>query len=235
MNNKILLFGFTKSAIEIALKLKERGYTFSIIDNDPNLIPKAKKLGLELIIVDYSDDEQLQDQGIGDNVKFIFTLFEEDSKYVFLILSAKSIDENIHIISITHTKDAIHKLEIAGADTILDPYQISGKKIYKLITQPEVINIIDATVFGYHDINIEQITISKDSLLDGKMLNDIYQGKNHNILLVGIHDKELKKQFIFITEGHNHKLDHGDILVVIGESENIKRYKEEFNLKQRHN
>ncbi len=230
MNNKILLFGFTKSAIEIALKLKERGYTFSIIDNDPNLIPKAKKLGLELIIVDYSDDEQLQDQGIGDNVKFIFTLFEEDSKNVFLILSAKSIDENIHIISITHTKDAIHKLEIAGADTILDPYQISGKKIYKLITQPEVINIIDATVFGYHDINIEQITISKDSLLDGKMLNDIYQGKNHNILLVGIHDKELKKQFIFITEGHNHKLDHGDILVVIGESENIKRYKEEFNL-----
>ena len=230
MNNKILLFGFTKSAIEIALKLKERGYTFSIIDNDPNLIPKAKKLGLELIIVDYSDDEQLQDQGIGDNVKFIFTLFEEDSKDVFLILSAKPIDENIHIISITHTKDAIHKLEIAGADTILDPYQISGKKIYKLITQPEVINIIDATVFGYHDINIEQITISKDSLLDGKMLNDIYQGKNHNILLVGIHDKELKKQFIFITEGHNHKLDHGDILVVIGESENIKRYKEEFNL-----
>lgn len=230
MNNKILLFGFTKSAIEIALKLKERGYTFSIIDNDPNLIPKAKKLGLELIIVDYSDDEQLQDQGIGDNVKFIFTLFEEDSKNVFLILSAKSIDENIHIISITHTKDAIHKLEIAGADTILDPYQISGKKIYKLITQPEVINIIDATVFGYHDINIEQITISKDSLLDGKMLNDIYQGKNHNILLVGIHDKELKKQFIFITEGHNHKLDYGDILVVIGESENIKRYKEEFNL-----
>ena len=230
MNNKILLFGFTKSAIEIALKLKERGYTFSIIDNDPNLIPKAKKLGLELITVDYSDDEQLQDQGIGDNVKFIFTLFEEDSKNVFLILSAKSIDENIHIISITHTKDAIHKLEIAGADTILDPYQISGKKIYKLITQPEVINIIDATVFGYHDINIEQITISKDSLLDGKMLNDIYQGKNHNILLVGIHDKELKKQFIFITEGHNHKLDHGDILVVIGESENIKRYKEEFNL-----
>ena len=230
MNNKILLFGFTKSAIEIALKLKERGYTFSIIDNDPNLIPKAQKLGLELIIVDYSDDEQLQDQGIGDNVKFIFTLFEEDSKNVFLILSAKSIDENIHIISIAHTKDAVHKLEIAGADTILDPYQISGKKIYKLITQPEVINIIDATVFGYHDINIEQITISKDSLLDGKMLNDIYQGKNHNFLLVGIHDKELKKQFIFITEGHNHKLDHGDILVVIGESENIKRYKEEFNL-----
>ncbi|MBV5278520.1 MAG: TrkA family potassium uptake protein [Campylobacteraceae bacterium] len=229
-NNKILLFGFTKSAIEIGKKLREKGYDFSIIDNDATLIPKAKRLGFSLKILDYSDDEELENEGIGKNVKFIFTLFEEDAKNVFLILSAKSIDENVHIISITHTKDSIHKLEIAGASTILDPYQISGKKIYKLITQPEVINIIDATVFGYHDINMEQITITKDSLLNGKMINDIYQDEYHKILLVGIHDKELKKQFIFITEGHNHKLDEGDVLVVIGQNEDIVKYKEEFKL-----
>ncbi len=228
--HKILLFGFTRSCIEIASRLKETGYLFTIIDNDPLLVAKAQKLGFELKIIDYGDDALLQEEGIGTCVHFVFALFDEDAKNVFLSLSVKSIDEKINVIAITHTKDAIHKLEISGANTILDPYQISGKKIYKLITQPEVINIIDATVFGYHDINIEQITITKDSLLDGKMVNDIHQNKHHNILLVGIHDKELKKQFIFITEGHNHKLDEGDILVVIGESENIKRYKEEFKL-----
>lgn len=227
---KILLFGFTKSAIEIGLKLKERGYQFSIIDNDPSLLPKAKKLGFELKILDYSDDSVLSEEGIGDNIKFIFSLFDEDAKNVFLTLSAKSLDEELNIITITHTKDAIHKLEIAGANTILDPYQISGKKIYKLITQPEVMNIIDATVFGYHDINMDQIVITKVSPLNGKMIDDIYPHPNYNILLLGIHDQELKKKFIFITEGHNHKLDEGDILVVIGQSEEIKRYKVEFKL-----
>lgn len=227
---KILLFGFTKSAIEIGLKLKERGYQFCIIDNDPALLPKAKKLGLELKILDYSDDAVLSEEGIGDNIKFIFSLFDEDAKNVFLTLSAKSLDEELNVITITHTKDAIHKLEIAGANTILDPYQISGKKIYKLITQPEVMNIIDATVFGYHDINMDQIVITKISPLNGKMIDDIYPHPNYNILLLGIHDQELKKKFIFITEGHNHKLDEGDILVVIGQSEEIKRYKAEFKL-----
>ena len=227
---KILLFGFTKSAIEIGLKLKERGYQFCIIDNDPALLPKAKKLGLELKILDYSDDSVLSEEGIGDNIKFIFSLFDEDAKNVFLTLSAKSLDEVLNIITITHTKDAIHKLEIAGANTILDPYQISGKKIYKLITQPEVMNIIDATVFGYHDINMDQIVITKVSPLNGKMIDDIYPHPNYNILLLGIHDQELKKKFIFITEGHNHKLDEGVILVVIGQSEEIKRYKVEFKL-----
>lgn len=227
---KILLFGFTKSAIEIGLKLKERGYQFCIIDNDSALLPKAKKLGLELKILDYSDDSVLSEEGIGQNIKFIFSLFDEDAKNVFLTLSAKSLDEELNVITITHTKDAIHKLEIAGANTILDPYQISGKKIYKLITQPEVMNIIDATVFGYHDINMDQIVITKISPLNGKMIDDIYPHPNYNILLLGIHDQELKKKFIFITEGHNHKLDEGDILVVIGQSEEIKRYKAEFKL-----
>lgn len=227
---KILLFGFTKSAIEIGLKLKERGYQFCIIDNDSALLPKAKKLGLELKILDYSDDSVLSEEGIGQNIKFIFSLFDEDAKNVFLTLSAKSLDEELNVITITHTKDAIHKLEIAGANTILDPYQISGKKIYKLITQPEVMNIIDATVFGYHDINMDQIVITKVSPLNGKMIDDIYPHPNYNILLLGIHDQELKKKFIFITEGHNHKLDEGDILVVIGQSEEIKRYKAEFKL-----
>ncbi len=227
---KILLFGFTRSAIEIGCKLREKGYDFSIIDNDASFESKARTLGFPLEIVDYSDDAVLENLGIGKNVQFIFTLFEEDVKNIFLTLSAKSLDEKLNIIALTHTKDAIHKLEIAGANTILDPYQISGKRIYKLITQPEVMNIIDATVFGLHDINMEQITITETSLLNGKMIYDINTLERYNLLLIGIHDKELKEKFIFIIEGHNHKLDAGDILVVIGQRENIQKYKKEFNL-----
>lgn len=227
---KILLFGFTRSCIEIASRLRETGYLFTIIDNDVSLVSKAQKLGFELKIMDYSDDTLLQEEGVGSNVAFVFALFDEDTKNVFLALSIKSIDEDVNIIAITHTKDAIHKLELAGANTILDPYQISGKKIYKLITQPEVMNIIDSTIFGYHDITIEQLTILKNSALDGKMIHDLYPQEEFNILLLGIHDKELKKQFIFITEGYNHKLDAGDILVVIGETSEIARYKKALSL-----
>lgn len=226
----ILLFGFTRSSIEIARELQSKNHSFMLIDNDFLLLEKAHALGFELMIVDYTEDDILQKLGIGTHVSFIFALFEDDAKNVFLTLSARSLDPNLHIVAITHTKDAIHKLEIAGANTILDPYQISGKKIYKLITQPEVMSIIDATVFGYHNITIEQMTISETSSLNGRMIHDIYPIEHYNLLLVGIHDKELQKQFIFITEGHNHKLDAGDILVVIGEKEEIERYKKDFKL-----
>ena len=66
--------------------------------------------------------------------------------------------------------------------------------------------------------------------LNGLFLSECYPTENYNMLLVGIHDKELKKEFIFITEGRNHKLDYGDILVVIGKSAEIERFKMDFSL-----
>jgi len=228
--SKILLFGFSRSAVEIGTRLQAQGFEFTCIDNDASLVPKAKKLGFDLRIADYSDDEILTGLGIGEDVKFVFTLFDEDVHNVFLTLSIRSLDPKVQIVSTTHTKDAIHKLEIAGASTVLDPYQICGKRIYKLITQPEIMQVIDATIFGEEDINMEQITITTHSSLNGLLLNECYPTERYNMLLIGLHDKELKKEFIFITEGHNHKLDYGDILVVIGKSAEIERFKMDFSL-----
>lgn len=230
MRGKILLFGFNRSAVEIGTRLKEQGFSFTCIDSDATLLPKAQKLGFDLVIADYSEDETLLDFGIGENVTFVFTLFEEDVHNVFLTLSIRSLDPHVQIVATTHTKDAVHKLQIAGANTILDPYQICGKRIYKLITQPEIMEVIDATIFGEADINMEQITITERSKLNGQFLSQCYPMQNYNMLLIGLHDKELKKEFIFITEGHNHKLDDGDILVVIGKSAEIERFKMDFSL-----
>jgi len=227
---KIILFGFNRASLEIGTRLQEKGRAFSIIDNDPTLIPKAQKLGFDLCIADYSDDTILVELGISKDVKFVFALFDQDVQNVFLTLSVRALDPNVHIIATTHTKDAIHKLEIAGASTILDSYQITGKKIYKLITQPEVIKVIETIVFGEEDVNMEQIMITANSALNGLTLSECYPTEKYNMILLGLHDQELKKEFIFITEGHNHKLDKGDILVVVGESEEIARFKSDFKL-----
>ena len=229
-DSKILLFGFSKTAIEIGHYLKAQGFEFTCIDTDVHLLAKAKKLDFNLVICDYGDDDALVNLGIGEGVKYVFTLFDEDVHNVFLTLSIRALDAKVQIISTTHTKDAIHKLEIAGVTTILDPYQICGKRIYKLITQPEIMQVIDQTIFGEADINMEQITITAHSSLNGALLSACYPNGQYNMLLIGLHDKEFNKEFIFITEGHDHKLDDGDILVVIGQSAEIERFKMDFSL-----
>jgi voltage-gated potassium channel len=49
--------------------------------------------------------------------------------------------------------------------------------------------------------------------------------KAMGIILIAIIDVELGHELIFIDHRINHKLDAGDILVVIGLSENINKFK----------
>lgn len=228
LTKKITLFGFTSAAIEIGFHLREKGYDFTIIDNDERFRDKADEYGFDFRTFDYTDDELLEKAGIGGEIELIFCLFLEDSKNIFLTISARSMDENLNIVAITQTHDSIHKLRAAGANTIIDPYQISGKKIYEVIKKPEIVRIIDDTVFGREDINIEQIEITGESRLDGTYLDDIKPAGEYNIIILGIHDKEVKERFTFVSEGLRHKLDEQDILVVVGEEAEIERFKKDY-------
>jgi len=228
ITKKIILFGFTNATLEIGFHLREKGYDFTIVDNDESFMEKAEEYGFDLRIFDYTDDELLEKAGLGGEVKLIFCLFLEDSKNIFLTISARALDANLNIVAITQTHDSIHKLRAAGANTIIDPYQISGKKIYEVITRPEVVQIIDDTVFGREDINIEQIEVTKASRLDGIFLDEIHLADEYNIIILGIHDREIKERFTFVTEGLRHKLDEKDILVVVGEEAEIARFKADY-------
>ncbi len=231
MNNltkKIILFGFTNAAIEIGFHLREKGYDFIIVDNDESLRDKAEEYKFDLRLFDYTDDDLLQKAGIGEGIELIFCLFLEDAKNIFLTISARALDPKLNIVAITQTHDSIHKLRTAGADTIVDPYQISGKKIYEVIKKPDIVSIIDDTVFGREDINIEQIEVTAGSPLDGIFLDQIKLAGEYNIIILGIHDKEIKERFTFVTEGLRHKLDEKDILVVVGEEAEIERFKEDY-------
>jgi len=228
LDYKILLFGCTPAAIEIAFHLRGKGYEFVIIDDNEDKIQKAKEYNFAYVILDYSNDEILKKIGIGKQVELIFSLFLDDSKNIFLTISARAISKELTIISITQIHDTIHKLKAAGANAVIDPYQISGKKIYEIIKKPEITKVMDGTIFGDHDISIVEIEITKDSTLNGKILNDLNIKNKYNLIVLGIYDKELKEKFYFITDGKRHKLDSGDVLAIIGENDEIQRFKKDY-------
>jgi len=227
LHKKILLFGLTRSAIEMAMQLRQKGYDFAIIDNNPELLAKAAEYELDLRLVDYTDDEILAKEGIGQGVELVYALFDEDVDNIFLTISVRALAPDIRIIATTQSHDTIHKLKAAGADTVLDSYQITGRKIYELIKKPDVVSIIDDTVFGRSDINIEQFTITENSSLNGTSLDNLVAPE---VIVLGVHDKELSNGFIFVTEGQRHRLDAGDVIVLVGRSADLQAFREQFSL-----
>jgi voltage-gated potassium channel len=216
MTAKFALFGCNPLAIEVARRLSAAGTPFVMVDSDAARVESALKEGLVAQQLDYTDDEALRSVGIGRHIVGVFCLFTEDSENVFLAISARALDPRLRIVAVCQAPEAAPKLLAAGADKVVDPYEISGARVHELIQRPEVVELLEQTVFGLQDLNVAEITIPQDSWLHGTHLSGLRKVMTQNILLLGVVDMERGKELIFSTRGIDHKLDRDDVLVVIG-------------------
>jgi len=228
--NKIIIFSYNEISSQIAHILQGKGYEILISEEDETLQEKIKIDGFQSSTLSLMEDENLEKIGLNHaDVKAFFCLNEDKNKNLFIILSVRHFNKNIKIISLSSDIDNNKPLILAGANKVLNPYEISAFRIFRLLHKPYILDVLDNILFSKSDINIEEITIKKDSIYDGVLLSELDQAKRGNIIILGLQDKELSEEFIFFSAGINHKIDNGDTLVVLGKSNDLKIFKSLLN------
>ena len=226
MKPRFAVFGCNPLAIEVAWRLSMAKTPFVMVDSDAALVDAANKEGLVAELIDYTDDEALRAVGIGGHIEGMFGLFTEDSENVFLAISARALDPHLRIVAVCQAPEAAPKLLAAGANKVVDPYEISGARVHELIERPEVVDLLEQTVFGQQDLNAAEVTIPRDSWLHGVHLSALRKVMTQNLILLGVVDLERGKELILSTRGIDHKLDYDDVLVVIGARSEIDSFRE---------
>lgn len=225
MKPRYALFGCNPLAIEVAWRLSMVKQSFVLLDRDPALVALAREEGLSAEHIDYTDDDALRAVGIGGHIEGVFCLLGEDSENVFLAISARALDPDLRIVAVCQAPAAAAKLLAAGADKVVDPYEISGARVHELIERPEVVELMEQTVFGLQDLNIAEVTIPAGSWLHGVRLSQLRRHMVQNVILLGVVDLERGKDLIFSTRGIDHNLDHQDVLVVIGPGGDVDAFR----------
>ncbi|MES9845350.1 MAG: TrkA family potassium uptake protein [Candidatus Sedimenticola sp. PURPLELP] len=223
MHSKVVIFGCNALSMEVAMRLHERAWDMTLVSKDKMCLEGANNRGFKVVEADYTDDEELKRLGIGLDVDIVFTLFEDDAQNVFLTISAKDLSPTVKVISLAQSKDSAHKLEAAGVSKVIDPYEISGRKIHDMLKRPLIAETIEKLVYGKAHLNLAEVTVASDSFLDGRRLGELALSDRYNLVLLGVVDRELGDEFIFSTSGVDHKLDKDDVLVVIGPGDEIAR------------
>jgi len=225
MKPKYALFGCNPLAIEVAWRLTMVRMPFVMLDRDADLVEQARQEGLHAERIDYTDDGALRSVGIGGGIEGVFCLLGEDSENVFLAISARALDRALRIVAVCQAPEAAPKLLAAGADKVVDPYEISGARVHELIERPDVVELMEQTVFGLQDLNIAEITIPAGSWVHGVRLSELRKYMVGNLLLLGVVDLERGRELIFSTRGIDHNLDYDDVLVIIGPSRDVQDFR----------
>ena len=224
---QVAVFGYNRLTIEAISRLDQEIYKIIVIEKDPELIASASEAGLETSCIDFRSDEALKSIGIGSHIDTLFCFLDQDSDNVFLTLSARALDKELTIIAIVDTPESAEKLLAAGANKIIDPYEICGRKIHDMLKRPDITDIFDHTVFGRHDLNLAEVVVPENSFLENIYASQLELSSHYNLILIGIVNKQISDKLHFVAEEFDRRLNVGDILVILGPSREIRAFKKD--------
>ncbi len=221
-NLEIVLFGYGTTGAKVYEMLSSNFSKITVVDSDEKHIERAKEDGIVTFYrLDITNDSELEELGIDG--KILFCAMDEMALNIFLALSLKSVSNDSILLSISTSSENTRKLKFIGVDKVIDIYESSANRIVDIITRPAVTRVMDEIIYVDNGISIEEIEIPANSFLEGKCVHDI-NFREYGLILIGISDKELGEDFIFVSRGINHKFDAGDILVVMGETPNLEAF-----------
>lgn len=216
-----IVFGYNEYAKQIARKVSEEYETFIIFVLDEASRIEAVKDGFRSEIFDLSDDWHSIEDCCSSEGLITFCALDNDAENVFLTISLRATFENITIIAMAGDQESASKLKSAGADKVMPILQITANIITEMLEKPTVTGVLHDLLYENSTLKIVQITVPEKSFIIGKYLHEIAWRETYDIVVLAIVDHELSATFSFTSKGHNHHIDAGDILVVVGYEDKI--------------
>lgn len=160
LKNHVIICGYGRNGSQAVTVLKKHKQPFLVVENNPTAIEEIKKHNPELLLVvgDATHDEVLEEAGIQTAQALIATL-PSDSNNLFVVLSARSVNSSIKIISRASEDNSDKKLRIAGANNVIMPDKIGGAHMASLVMKPDIIEFMDyISAQSNIDINLEELS-----------------------------------------------------------------------------
>ena len=228
-SNKIIIFSFSTLAIQIAQILHQKNYEITIIEEDIKLAEEARNLGYDVKQLSLMDDKSIISLQMDQNYKAFFCVSDNKNNNLFVTLSVRNLNPTLKIISVSFATEDNKTMLLAGANKIINPYEIGALRIFRLLNKPYILDILDNILFSESNIEVLEVTIEKNSILDGIYLYDTDIIEKNDLIFLGLQDKEIQEKFIFYSNGINHKIDCGDTIVLMGKNKDLKNFTKLLN------
>ncbi|MCB4746997.1 MAG: NAD-binding protein [Sulfurovum sp.] len=221
---RILIFGYGSHGRFIAKGLLEDGYALQIVEADEKHHKIALNDGFsESVLIDIGSDEALEALNPQSFDKIVCVMNDEHLN-VFITLSLTSLFKDLNIVAISDSIHTTSKLKMAGAQKVIDLYEVSANRILNILNRPIATELLKDFVMSKTGISFMEMEIPEGSFLHGKKIEEV-DFSCYNVLLVGMVDMERGRGFEFVTAGQEHWLDTGDIIVCMGEVTKLHTFK----------
>lgn len=216
MSGHVIICGWGRVGRASAEYLHSVGHRIVVVDRDADRLA-----GIEHAYVhgDVTDDQVLDAAGIR-HAHALLAALDTDADNVYVTLSSRALRPDLVIIARSRNEASKSKLARAGADRVVNPQLIGGRRMATFALQPHVAEFLDVVLHDESlDYRIEQLEIHADSPLSGRTLSDVGIAENSGVVLLALRPQGADAFLANPRPGTT--LDKGTVLIVVGTSSQL--------------
>jgi voltage-gated potassium channel len=228
LSNHIVICGFGRNGKQAAKKLLTHKRSFVVVESNKEIIDKHQNEDILFVLGNANEDEVLQLAGI-ERAECLISALPNDSDNVFVVLSARQMNNTARIISRASNESSYSKLKLAGANNVILPDKIGGDHMASLVVVPDLLEFIDnLSIVGSSGINIEEIAVEKlYNTSNIKTIQDLDLRKKTGCNVIGYKDET---GHYTINPEANQKLVPNSKVIVLGRPEQIQNLNNTYNI-----
>ncbi|MFV0420783.1 potassium channel family protein [Oleidesulfovibrio sp.] len=216
-----IVCGYGRIGRVVAEEIMHEGGSVVVIEQDIESVKLLDEQGILHLCGDATSDQVLEEANIRHASNLIAAL-ELDSANVYVVLSARQFNPDLHIVARAGAESHISKLQHAGADKVLLPHRIGGLRMAQSVLRPTVTSFVELTQRGGGmDIQMEELLINSDSELTGKALMDSGIRARFNLIVIAVKDSEGNMHF---NPASDFVIKAGHTLIVVGSTDNLAAF-----------
>lgn len=220
MEDHYIVCGYGRVGRQVVDELSANAIKLVVVDIDRSLSPAVEAMGIPFIVGDPTNDDILQLAGI-DRARGLCSCLPTDATNVFVVLSARQRNSNLTIIARCNQPENQEKLRIAGADTVINPYVITGRQMATQFLHPTVMEFLDVVIRrGDLELRLQEIRIANGSPLVTQTLADSHVRQRTGVTILAV---RRSGQTLKTNPDGGFVLEEGDELVCLGTQSQLRQ------------
>lgn len=217
MQAHFILCGFGRVGREIAHDFTAEQIPFVVIDINADSLQRAAAEGFTVMNGNAADVVTLKAAGI-ERARGLVTAVDDDADNIYVTLSARVLRPDLFIVARANAADAELKIRLAGANRVISPYTIGGRRMASLAMRPTAVEFVDTVLSANNgQLLLEDLTIGPESPWIGRPLSALFPDGDEAVVLALKRDAAMR-----FRPPADTPLRAGDELVAAGPPEAIR-------------
>ena len=218
LHGHVIVCGYGRVGRHLAATLDRDDAPFVVVDTADDKLDELADRGYLRVRGDATEEHVLEEANLATAAALVASV-NSDADNVLVTLTAKGMRPECIVIARVKADENERKLHRAGADRVISPSTIGGRRIAQILTRPAVADFLDGIAGGATDYTLEEVTVTAGGELDGLTLREAAIRERFHCTVLALRHAADNRLDSHPAPGA--PLAVGDVLVVMGSEDDV--------------